>query len=261
MPERHLTIGTVASLTGLTVKALRHYDDIGLLRPDRVDQRTGYRQYSPDQLRTAAEIALLRAVDMPLSDIAIAVTSTMDRERLLDAHRDRLLEHRTQIDHYLARIDHLKESPVTDVQIRRFPETPIHRVSRSADEETRVQWPTLPEGGALLSWGEVSDDGQVTVHFAVEDPQAPNDTLATFDAAVACTSDAENIPAILAAALDWLHDRHREMSRPPIERLIPRGANEATIELWIPLTEPGTPGLDDLRIEPVEVVMDVPRSQ
>lgn len=41
-----LSIGRFARISGLTVKALRHYDDVGLLRPARVDDATGYR-YSP----------------------------------------------------------------------------------------------------------------------------------------------------------------------------------------------------------------------
>jgi DNA-binding transcriptional MerR regulator len=41
--ERMLSIGRFARLTGLTVKALRHYDELGLLRPAHVDGWTGYR--------------------------------------------------------------------------------------------------------------------------------------------------------------------------------------------------------------------------
>ena len=41
-----MTIGRFARVTGLTVKALRHYDEVGLLRPAAVDAETGYRSYS-----------------------------------------------------------------------------------------------------------------------------------------------------------------------------------------------------------------------
>jgi protein phosphatase len=44
-----VTIGRFARLTGLTVKALRHYDELGLLKPARVDAWTGYRWYEPAQ--------------------------------------------------------------------------------------------------------------------------------------------------------------------------------------------------------------------
>lgn len=64
-----MTIGVFAQATRLSHKALRLYDDLGLLPPEQVDAQTGYRWYSPAQLDTARLIALLRQLDMPLTDI------------------------------------------------------------------------------------------------------------------------------------------------------------------------------------------------
>jgi DNA-binding transcriptional MerR regulator len=44
----------------LSVKALRHYDEERLLRPAHVDERTGYRYYTQDQVRDAVTIGMLR---------------------------------------------------------------------------------------------------------------------------------------------------------------------------------------------------------
>lgn len=65
-----LSIGLFAQQSGLTVKALRHYDEIGLLAPARVDDFTGYRSYAASQLREAATIATLRGIGLPLAEIA-----------------------------------------------------------------------------------------------------------------------------------------------------------------------------------------------
>jgi protein phosphatase len=65
-----LTIGEFARAARLTPKALRLYDDLGLLRPLRVDETSGYRYYSPDQLERARLIAWLRRLGMPLAMIA-----------------------------------------------------------------------------------------------------------------------------------------------------------------------------------------------
>jgi DNA-binding transcriptional MerR regulator/GNAT superfamily N-acetyltransferase len=56
--------------TGLSVKALRLYDERGLLVPARVDRITGYRRYTEDQIATAGRIALLRRAGIGLADIA-----------------------------------------------------------------------------------------------------------------------------------------------------------------------------------------------
>src|SRR5699024_271278 len=66
----HLTIGAFARLTGLSLKALRRYDESGLLVPHAVDERTGYRYYVPTQAWRARQISLLRSLDMPLAQIA-----------------------------------------------------------------------------------------------------------------------------------------------------------------------------------------------
>jgi DNA-binding transcriptional MerR regulator len=57
--EQLMPIGRFARLTGLTVKALRHYDEVGLLRPAAVDPETGYRSYAPEQVRRAETIRKL----------------------------------------------------------------------------------------------------------------------------------------------------------------------------------------------------------
>jgi len=58
-----------SAATGLSVKALRLYDERGLLAPARVDQATGYRRYAADQIATAGRIALLRRAGIGLADI------------------------------------------------------------------------------------------------------------------------------------------------------------------------------------------------
>lgn len=61
-----LTIGAFARAARLSPKALRLYDDLGLLRPARVDPATGYRFYAPAQLGRARLVAWLRRLGMPL---------------------------------------------------------------------------------------------------------------------------------------------------------------------------------------------------
>ena len=64
-----LTIGTFARASRLSPKALRLYDELGLLRPARVDPVSGYRFYEPAQLERARLVAWLRRLGMPLARI------------------------------------------------------------------------------------------------------------------------------------------------------------------------------------------------
>jgi PPM family protein phosphatase len=69
-----LTIGEFARASRLSAKALRLYDELGLLRPVVVDPVNGYRRYAPDQLERARLVAWLRRIGMPLAEITAVVT-------------------------------------------------------------------------------------------------------------------------------------------------------------------------------------------
>lgn len=86
-----MQIGRFSRLTGLTVKALRHYDEIGLLRPAEVDPDTGYRTYASEQVERAELIRTLRRLELSLGDIA-TILDTADpaaQKRVLVEHQRR----------------------------------------------------------------------------------------------------------------------------------------------------------------------------
>ena len=64
------SIGDMAKLFHLSVGSLRHYEEIGLLQPEWVDPNSGYRYYSARQFEPLNTIRYLRALDMPLGEIA-----------------------------------------------------------------------------------------------------------------------------------------------------------------------------------------------
>ncbi len=86
-----MTIGRFSRLTGLTVKALRHYDELGLLRPAAVDPATGYRSYSSAQVAVAEAIRTLRRLELPLDDISslLATDDPAAVRRVLVDHQRR----------------------------------------------------------------------------------------------------------------------------------------------------------------------------
>lgn len=109
MADDLLSIGRFARLAGLSVGALRHYDDLDLLRPASVDPSSGYRRYRVEQLETARTVARLRELEVPLDEIreVLAIDDPAERARRLDAHRARI-EARTfrlqRVLHHVTRI-------------------------------------------------------------------------------------------------------------------------------------------------------------
>lgn len=69
-PIKLFSIGDVAKLFHLSVSSLRHYEAAGLLQPEWVEPQTGYRYYSTRQFEVLNTIRYLRALDMPLPEIA-----------------------------------------------------------------------------------------------------------------------------------------------------------------------------------------------
>jgi DNA-binding transcriptional MerR regulator len=88
-----LSIGDLARATGLTVRALRHYQDLGLLVPAAVDPATRYRAYGPEQVERAQAIARLRRLGLPLARVRdYLAAAPAERLRLLEDHRAELDE-------------------------------------------------------------------------------------------------------------------------------------------------------------------------
>jgi DNA-binding transcriptional MerR regulator len=111
-PDALLTVGLVARRSGLTAKALRHYDRIRLLRPVLVDGATGYRLYRNDQVAEARLVHLLRSLDLPLDQVRTAVAAWKNGddtaiEHVISQHRRRLDARVTRLRGALHRIDHL----------------------------------------------------------------------------------------------------------------------------------------------------------
>jgi DNA-binding transcriptional MerR regulator len=109
-PPDPLTIGRMARRTGLTAKALRHYDRIGLLAPAVVDPATGYRFYAAGQVAQARLVQLLRSVDLPLEQVRECLATPDDEahiQQVLAAHRRRLQARLDRVRGDLHRLDHL----------------------------------------------------------------------------------------------------------------------------------------------------------
>ena len=96
-------------MTRLSVKALRLYDENGLLPPAHVDPSSGYRYYDLGQANRAEAVRTLRSVDMPLDEIR-AILETDDPElvhKRLVVHRERLAERLTAQERILAYLESL----------------------------------------------------------------------------------------------------------------------------------------------------------
>lgn len=95
-------IGELARLSGVSVRMLRHYDEIGLL--PAMTAENGYRYYDGDSLKRLQEILFYRAFDMGLEEIRILLEGS-DRLDRLQRHRARLRGKHQEVAKMLAALD------------------------------------------------------------------------------------------------------------------------------------------------------------
>src|SRR5687767_4983761 len=139
-----LTIGDFSKMTYLSVKALRHYHDVGLLEPADIDPATGYRRYAVGQVATAQAIRRFRDLDMPLEEVRLVLQAPDEatRNRAILAHLERMQTQLEQTQQAVASLQALLGGahPAAPVEIRRIPATTALAVQRVIEFTDDGDW-------------------------------------------------------------------------------------------------------------------------
>lgn len=99
------TVKEISTITGISVRTLHYYDEIGLLRPTEKSE-AGYRLYDDKALETLQQILFFREFDMPLKEIrSILDSPTLDRNQILQMQRNMLMAKKERLERLIASID------------------------------------------------------------------------------------------------------------------------------------------------------------
>jgi DNA-binding transcriptional MerR regulator/effector-binding domain-containing protein len=139
-----LTIGDFSRMTHLSVKALRHYHDLGVLEPAAVDPFTGYRSYDTSQVGSAQVIRRLRDLGMPLDSIAavLAAPDLEARNREIAAHLARMERQLEQTQASVAALRALLTGPADRpaIELRAIPAVTALAVRQVVDAAELTEW-------------------------------------------------------------------------------------------------------------------------
>ncbi len=178
-------IGRFSAICRLSQKALRLYDEMGLLRPAWVDPDSGYRYYAVAQAVEAERIRLLRSLEVPLEDVAEFLHDPTGSKLVLDRHRRRLESRLGQLQALLASLAQLEREDAMTYDVRTKEVAPQQivairmrtRLVDIANEAGRAMgelFGHLGRAGAppagppfSLYHGAPSEDEQVDVEFCV----------------------------------------------------------------------------------------------
>ncbi|MFJ3731052.1 MerR family transcriptional regulator [[Kitasatospora] papulosa] len=136
------TIGEFARHGRVSARMLRHYDAIGLLRPDRIDPATGYRYYGAAQLARLNRVIALKDLGFTLQQVRAVVDDQVDADELrgmlrlrraeLEAAMTAAAARLTQVEARLRSIESEGHMPENDVQIKRVPAVRVAEVTSTA---------------------------------------------------------------------------------------------------------------------------------
>lgn len=213
-----LNIGTFARHGRVSIRMLRHYDAIGLLRPARKDAQSGYRVYEPAQLSRLNRIVALKDLGFTLEQVASIVDDAVGPQELrgmlilrraelqaqLTAGTDRL----AQVEARLRAIESEDAMPTEDIQVRSLPATRVAELTGFAasfepgsigpviqplyrELMRRLAAADVPPIGPATAWYEDTpgEHGGVLVHAGI-----PVGTAAVPDVGVV------ELPAVASAA-------------------------------------------------------------
>jgi DNA-binding transcriptional MerR regulator len=141
-----LTIGEFSRATHLSVKALRHYHDMGVLEPAAIDASSGYRSYGAEQVASAQVIRRLRDLGMPLDSIrtVLAAPGLAERNREIAAHLARMERQLEQTQSAVSSLRALLSGPAPRpvIEFRTIPAVTALVIAEVVDGAETVAWGT-----------------------------------------------------------------------------------------------------------------------
>jgi len=245
--ENLVPIGRFSKMVRLSVKALRHYDEQGLLSPAVVDPSSGYRYYRYSQANRAEAIRILRGLDMPIDQIR-EVLEADDPELVakhLEGHREHLeerLERHRRMLSFLERLISRKEGVMPyEVEVKEIPTLHVAAVRKHTSMATVGEdisaafaelWGTIapkgimPAGPPFLVMFDVIDeetDGDIELCVPVAEPFEGSDGVEGHDveAVTAATTvhrgPYDQVGPAYHTLTGWVQEHGHEIAGPPRE--------------------------------------------
>lgn len=144
------TVKEISKVTGISVRTLHYYDEIGLLKPTE-KSKAGYRLYDDKALETLQQILFFREFDIPLKEIkAVMDNPSLDRNRILQMQRKMLVMKKERMERLISSIDDiLKGENKMDFEV--FTKSEIEELCQS----TIDHMPDFLRESIIQEWGSI----------------------------------------------------------------------------------------------------------
>jgi DNA-binding transcriptional MerR regulator len=234
------TIGDFARHGSVSVRMLRHYDAIGLLRPARVDPHSGYRGYEAAQLSRLNRVVALKDLGFTLDQVASIIDEKVGIDELRGMLRLRHAELRTRLAADRARLAAVEARlrsietegamPIQDVQVKKVPPVRVAELSGvAAGFEPGAIGPVInplyeelfghlatagvEPAGPCIAYYEQARDGGVVVHAACQVNAERVDGVRIVDlagieraATIVHHGDMDNVLSTIQTLATWIEE-------------------------------------------------------
>lgn len=134
-----LHIREFAKLTGVSVRTLHYYDEIGLLKPSSVDEQNGYRFYDEYALTRMQEILFYRELDFPLKEIRMILSSPdYDKQNALKEQKHLLTLKKERLERLISALDSAMKGEIVDINI--FDNSEFEAKREQYAKEAKEKW-------------------------------------------------------------------------------------------------------------------------
>lgn len=134
-----LHIREFAKLTGVSVRTLHYYDEIGLLKPSSVDEQNGYRFYDEYALTRMQEILFYRELDFPLKEIRMILSSPdYDKQTALKEQRHLLILKKERLERLISALDSATKGEIINMNV--FDNSEFETKRQEYAKEAKEKW-------------------------------------------------------------------------------------------------------------------------
>lgn len=134
-----LHIREFAKLTGVSVRTLHYYDEIGLLEPSFVDEQNGYRFYDSYSLARMQKILFYRELDFPLKEIRMILSSPdYDKQNALKEQKHLLTLKKERLERLISALESAEKGETVNMSV--FDNSEFEAKREEYAKEARVKW-------------------------------------------------------------------------------------------------------------------------
>ena len=161
-----MTVHEVSKLTGVSIRRLHYYDQIGLLRPSDITE-SGYRLYNDVAIERLQQILLFRELEFPLKEIKQIIDSkTFEKEKALEQQIELLILKKERLESLITFAREIKLSGGKEMDFSAFDTKKIDDAIRRYDNATLLQWRRenrVDSGNLLLFCSVIREKSQLDI--------------------------------------------------------------------------------------------------